>query len=279
MRLSRERQSALQQRARRLGSVVPRCTELVGGYAGGVVVYVHEPLPLWDLVMGVAGGFAIVLSYLLVLLRGSAGGAESGIRDWSRALLDQAPGWRRIDDVALRGCDADHVIATAAGLLVVVTKWRIGTRDQQARRRRHQRDLELAAAAARQVRRLTTLPPNALDVPVHAVLLLWGPGNGLVAPGWDDAVGVYVLDANQPRAWPQELTAADAYPLESRPADIAEALRKVRGWAAYHQHRLGVRRLTMLLLGEIRRGMGDRRRPTSRRDARTLERALVQHQH
>ncbi len=278
MRLSREQQAALAQRARRLGSVVPRCTELVGGYAGGVAIVIREPFPLWDEVTGAAAGFVIVLSYLVVLLRGSKGSAETGIRDWSRRLLDQVPGWRRIDDVTLRGCDADHVIATAAALLVVVTKWRIGLRDEQARRR-HQRDLDLAAAAARRVRRLTSLPPNALDVPVHAVLLLWGPGNGQVALGWDDAMGVHVLDANQPWAWPQELTAPDTGPFDVRPADIDEALRKVRGWAANHQRRLSARRLAMLLLGEVRRGMGDRQGPTSRRDTRTLKRTLVHHHH
>jgi hypothetical protein len=258
MRLSRGRQTALQQRARRLGSVVPRCTELVGGYAGGVAVFVREPLPLWAVVMGAAGGFVIVLSYLVVLLRGSARRPEAGVGEWSRALLDHIPGWRRVDDVALAGYDIDHVISTPAGLVVVVAKWRVAMSDVQARRRRHERDLAYTAAAARRVRRLTSLPPNALDVPVHAALLLWGPGNGAVATGWNAATGVYVLAATEPHRWPAELTSPQPYPL-GRPADVDEALRKVRGWAEYHRRRVSARRLVLILLGEVRRGMADRR--------------------
>jgi uncharacterized protein YjiS (DUF1127 family) len=252
MQLSREHQAALERRARRLGSVVPRCTEVVCGYAGGVVLYVREPIPVWDVVLGAAGGFAIMLTYLVMLLRGNSGVAEAGVREWSRALLDQMPGWRRLDDVALSSCDADHVIATPAGLVVVVTKWRLGMRD-----------LALAAAIARRVRRLTALAPNALDVPVHAALLLWGPGNEAVARGWDEATGVYVLDANQPANWPAELTGTTRHEPECRPADLDEALRKVRGWSAYHRRRLGLRRLAMILLGDVRRGMDDRRAASS----------------
>ena len=143
--------------------LVPRLTELVGGYAGGLVLYVREPIPMWAVVLGAAGGFVILLGYLLMLLRTASGAADTGVRDWSRALFDRAPGWRRLDDVALTGGDADHVIATPCGLLVVITKWRIGTPDGQARARRHARDMALAAVAARRVRRLMSLAPNALD--------------------------------------------------------------------------------------------------------------------
>ena len=263
MRLSREHQRGLQRRARRLGSVVPRCTEIVGGYAGGLAVLAIEPVPLWDVVTGAAGGLLIVLSLLLMMLRGGSPDTEPGLSERSRALLDQRPGWRRVDDVALGGGDADHVIATPVGLLVVVTKWRDGRRDLPARRRRHDRDLAQAAEAARRVRQLTALPPNALDVPVYGAVLLWGPGNGPVTPGWDEATGVYVLDAYQPPNWPQELSAPGgqaASDIECRSADVDEALRKVRGRATYHQRRLKAYALTRILLGELWRGWGERRR-------------------
>jgi hypothetical protein len=279
MRLTREHQADLQRRARRLGSVVPRGTELAGGYAGGIVLFVREPVPLWDVVLGAAGGFVILFSYVLTLLRASSGAEESRIRDWSRELLDRVPGWRRLDDVALCGADADHVIATPVGLLVVVTKWRIGMRDGQTRRRRHHSDLALAAAAARGIRRLSSLPPNAMDVPVTAALLLWGPGNGAVTTGWNQAQGVYVLDANQPWAWPRELTAQGADESTCREAEVVEALRKVRGWAAHHERRLSRRRLAVILLGEVRRGLGDRRSHRGRSDDRVVERALLGHGH
>jgi hypothetical protein len=262
MRLSREHQRGMQRRVRRLGSVVPRCTEIVGGYAGGLAVLAIEPVPLWDVVTGAAGGFVIVLGVLLLILRGGSRESEPGLHERSRTLLDHRPGWRRVDDVALGGCDADHVIATPVGLLVVVTKWRDGRRDLQARRRRHDRDLAQAATAARGVRHLTTLPPNALDVPVHGAVLLWGPGNGPVTTGWDEARGVYVLDAYQPLNWPQELCAPGgqpAYDSECRPADVDEALRKVRGRARYHQRRLSAHALTRILLGEVRQGWSERR--------------------
>jgi hypothetical protein len=220
-------------------------------------------MPLWDVVTGAAGGFLIVLSCLLILLRGGPRDNEPGLHEWSRTLLDQRLGGRRLDDVALGGCDADHVIATPIGLLVVVTKWRVGMRDPQARRRRHDRDLAQAASAARSVCHLMALPPNALDVPVHGAVLLWGPGNAEVTPGWDESAGVYVLDANQPSNWPHELYAPSgqrSYEIECRPTDVAVALRKVRGWATYHRRRLSTHGLTKILLGEVRRGWGDRRR-------------------
>ncbi len=266
MRLSRVRQQALERRARRLGSVVRRGTELVGGYAGGVAVVASEPIPLWGVVVGATAGFLLLLSYLTMMLRRTAGADESGIREWSSTLLERVPGWLRLDDVALRGSDADHVIAAPIGLIVVLTKWRAGMGDGQARRHRHEHDLSLAAQAARRVRRVTSLPPNALDVPVHAALLLWGPGNDAVTFGWNEAMGVYVLDANQPWGWPAELTEQSATAGQAscdfgcRPADVDEALRKVRGWAANYRRSLSARRLAAILLAEVRHGMGSRRR-------------------
>ncbi len=260
MRLSREHQRGLQRRARRLGSV-PRCSEIVGGYAGGLAVLAIEPVPLWDAVTGAAAGFVIVLSVLLLMLRSGSGETEPGQCERSRTLLDQRPEWRRVDDVALGGCDADHVIATPIGLLVVVTKWRDGRHDLAARRRRHERDCAQAATAARRVRHLTALPPNALDVPVYGAVLLWGAGNGPVTPGWDEATGVYVLDADQLPNWPQELSAPGvpaAYDAQCRSADVDEALRKVRGRFTRHQRRLSAHALTRILLGEVRRGWGER---------------------
>jgi hypothetical protein len=201
---------------------------------------------MWDVVTGAAGGLVIVLSVLLLMLRSGSRGTEPGLHERSCTLLDQRPGWRRVDDVALGGCDADHVIATPIGLLVVV-----------ARRRGNARELAAAAAAARRIRRVNSLPPNVLDVPVHAALLLWEPGHG--ASGcWDEASGVYVLDANQPESWPSALTAIDNE-AGCRPADVDEALRKVRGRATYHQRRLSAHALTRILLGEVRRGWGERR--------------------
>jgi hypothetical protein len=280
MRLTHERQSALQSRARHLGALAPRCTEVLGGYAGGVALYCRESIPLWDVVVGACGGFVIVLSYLLMQLRGGSTPATAGARDWSRALLDRVPGWRRLDDVLMAGCDVNHVVATPVGLLVVVTKWRVGARDEQARRLSHQADVGLAAAAARRVRRFTTLPPNALKVPVYAALLLWGPGNGAVRTGWDDAMGVYVLDANRPWAWPAELTVADQSAAELRPAQVDEALRKVSGWAAHHERRLELRRLARILLGEVRHGLRDRRSlmdRVTRGEDRMIARTLLAH--
>jgi hypothetical protein len=259
MRLTYERQTALQSRARQLGSLAPRCAEAVGGYAGGVALYCRESIPLWDVVIGASGGFLIMLSYLLMQLRGGSAPAAPGARDWSRALLDRVPGWQRLDDVPMAGADVNHVVATPAGLLVIVAKWRVRTDEADIRRRRHRADLSLAAAAARRIRRMTTVAPNALDVPVFGALLLWGPGDSAVQPGWDEASGVYVLAANQPWAWPAELTAGAVLDPEVRPGQVDEALRKVRGWATSHERRLAFRRLTRILLAELRDGLRDRR--------------------
>jgi hypothetical protein len=163
---------------------------------------------------------------------------QADVRDRAHALLDRVPGWRRVDDVPLPGSDADHVIATPVGLLVVVAA-------------RGENDLALAAAAGRRVRRMVSLPPNAIDVPVHAAVLVWGAGTG-----WDDAQGVYVLDGERPGTWPAELTAPLPADLERQACDTGEALRKVRGWAAYHQRRTGPRTLASVL----RRGLSLQRR-------------------
>lgn len=284
MRLTLEQQSVLARRARRVGALAPRCTEVVGGYTGGVVLYCREPIPLWDVVVGASGGFLIMLSYLLMQLRGGNAPATSGARDWSRALLDRVPGWRRLDDVPVPGADVNHVVATPLGLLVVITKWRVGTGDAGARGHRHDADLAVAAAAARRVRRVTSPPPNALTVPVYAALLLWGPGNNGVQTGWDDARGVYVLDANQPWAWPAELTVAAgpaaAAAADLRPAQVDEALRKVTGWAANHKRHISLGRLISFLLSELHRGLRDRRSPkgpVTRREDRALARVLLAH--
>jgi hypothetical protein len=134
------------------------------------------------------------------------------------------------------------------------------------------------------VRRFTSLPPNALKMPVYAALLLWGPGNGAVQTGWDDAMGVYVLDANQPWAWPPELTAAAepaaAADADLRPAQVDEALRKVSGWGAQHVRRVELRRLARLLLSECGHGLRDRRSLTdrvTRGEDRTIARTLLAH--
>ena len=243
MRLTHERQAILQGHARRLGALAPRCTEVVGGYAGGVALYCREPIPLWDVVAGAAGGFVVVLSYLLMQLRGASAppaARPAGTRDWTRTLLDRVPGWRRLDDVPIPGSDVNHVVATPAGLLVIAAN--------------------APAAAARRVRRLTALAPNPVDVPVYAAVLLWGPGSGGVQPGWDEATGVYVLAAEQPWTWPTELTTATPE-VEVKPASVEEALRKVSGWAAHHERRLPLCRLSRILLNEVGCGLRERRAP------------------
>jgi hypothetical protein len=44
-----------------------------------------------------------------------------------------------------------------------------------------------------------------------------------------------------------------------QPAQIDEALRKVSGWSAGHERRLGLRRLAIILFAELRHGLRDRR--------------------
>jgi hypothetical protein len=278
MRMTYERQRALQRRARHLGGLAPRCTEVVGGYTGGVALYCREAIPLWDVVIAASGGFLIVLSFLLMQLRGGPVPAVTGAREWSRALLDGVPGWRRLDDVPIAGSDDNHVVATPAGLLLIVARWCVGPRDadgNESGRHGLQADLALAATAARRLLRMTTVAPNPLKVPVYGALLQWGPVSSAVKSGWDEAAGAFVLDANQPWSWPAELTVATASDADLRPAQVDEALRKVSGWVAGHERRLAVRRLTRILLTEVRRGLGDHRTAVSRREERTLARTLL----
>lgn len=164
---------------------------------------------------------------------------QAEARERARAVLDRVPGWRRVDGVPLQGSYADHVIATPIGLLAVVTG-------------RDENDLARAAAAGRRIRRLVSLPPNALDVAVHAAVLVWDPADTIT--GWDEANGVYVLDGERPWTWPAELTAVIPADLERQATETGEALRKVRGWAANHQRRTGPRGFAVTLASGIRRG-------------------------
>ena len=83
--------------------------------------------------------------------------------------------------------------------------------------RRHARRAGAAAPArsrprargcrCRRIRRLTSLPPNALDVPVHAALLLWGPAMARSLPVGTRPGASTCWTRTSRGAWPQELTA------------------------------------------------------------------------
>jgi hypothetical protein len=263
MRVSYERERSFERRAREAGTLAPRFAALLTCYAGVVALYCDEPIPLWVVAVGAFGGFVILLSYLLTLVQVYRPPAVAGPRE--KPLLDRIPGWSRIDDVTLStaghgACfetDGTSVVATPQSLLLIHATCEAG---------------ELAgitaAAAARRVRRLLSAPPNAIDVPVSAALLVGGTAASLQT-GWDDGLGVYVLDADRPWAWPSELVDAEATAVR-RPA-IDEALRKVAGWAEHHVRRLSLRRLALLMLLEVGRGLADRRPLIPRRIVPTGE--------
>jgi hypothetical protein len=206
--------------------------------------------------VGAGGGFLILFSYLLTLWQVYPSPAARSALDWSKPLLDRIPGWRR-DDVVIAApavksrvkSDGYAVVAIPQGLLVLDTAWQLG-------------ELGLVAAAARRVRRVMSQPPNAIDVPVYAAVLVREPPAGM-ATGWDEGSGVYVLDAHRAWEWARELAgpaaATSSDNLMGRPS-VDEALRKVRGWAVQHVRRIALRRLLVLLLVELCYGLAERRR-------------------
>jgi hypothetical protein len=243
MQISQERQAWLARRARDVGALAPRFAALLVGYAAVVALYSRESMPRWVVVIGAAGGFVILLSYLLMLWQASPSALPARPHE-SGALLDRIPGWHRLDDVALPGLDVDHVVATPHGLLVVENGWQSAGR---------------AANAARRIRRLTSLPPNGLTVPVRAAVLAYAPGGGVPRCGWDDGSGAYVLDAHRPWTWPGELTDPCWPAFDASPGEVEEALRKVGGWVTHHERRVALTRVVLMVLTEVVHGLANRR--------------------
>lgn len=275
MYLSYGQQKVLERRARHVGRLAPRFCALLAGYAAVVVLNSTEPIPRWVFALAAFSGFVVLASYLLMLLHTCPSAGAVDARDRSRELLARVPGWHAVDDVQLGRVDVDHVVATPNGLLAVDTKWRLGSRDGSTRDLRHNQDLSQAALAARKIRRLTESPPNAVAVPVLAVLLLWGPGTRRVPTGWDEIAGVYVLDGNEPWAWPVELAAAtSADPSFTRPM-VDAAFRKVSGWAAQHRRSVSRRRVMRIVLTGVRLGWMDREHPVSRSRRKALAHAAA----
>jgi hypothetical protein len=124
-------------------------------------------------------------------------------------------GWRAVHNVPFAGCDVDHVVFGARGVLVIESKWANPAWVVEGSTGASARALDQVWRGARKIERL--LRSHRLHVTVTAVVVQWGPGGWSDAP-WTtttfegDIVGVRGCGAD---AWFRSLT--------SRPVVLTDA--------------------------------------------------------
>jgi hypothetical protein len=123
--------------------------------------------------------------------------------------------------IELSGYDVDSLAVTASGVLAIETKWR----RVNPSARQLGRDVESALRATATTRSILRSLGEA-DVPVHGLLVIWGPDSGGLVT---DRGGVHVvsgdrlLEALRHTAWGRALNAGDGTRLTEKIEDFADA--------------------------------------------------------
>jgi hypothetical protein len=107
------------------------------------------------------------------------------------ALAGRQFGWPVVDDVAMGHRNIDHVAVTPRAVLAIETKF-VGAGRQWATDRYREASMDDARLSARSVR-YVLLCRGVKDVPVEAVLMVWGPGAGQLENDWELVDGVHVV--------------------------------------------------------------------------------------
>lgn len=260
--LSYGAQQVFKRRAREVGAQTPQIASLLLVYVVVVAAYGVFPLPLAGFTIGLLTGVVSLGLYMVLVTHTFAATMGVWAEERSSEALGKA-GWRWVRNLNFDQCDVDAVVATPTRLLAVETKWRMAARSPEAERHRHAADLIKAHNGARKTGSVMRSSPDRLEVPVTAILMLWGTVAENVVFGWDSCAGVYVLDGKKPWDWPAELTAGDGHdPL------VDEAFAKAEAFAKSHSLTFTYRRLAVVLAREVRQGwIGRERKP--RRHGRT----------
>lgn len=172
---------------------------LKGLFLGGLLV--GGPALLWSWVVQVTGTAPTMMG--------------DQAEQWTASELRKlAGGWRVVNHFALGGGDIDHVAVGPAGALAVETKWSARPWDSPEGQQRQHRAATQAAANSRQLR--LWYPFKSADVPVQAVVVLWG---------------------GQVRDWPpeQQIRTVDGVPTVAGPALVAWVQELAAGALGAHQ--------------------------------------------
>ena len=110
---------------------------------------------------------------------------ESFTRD---ALESREFGWPFLDDIPMEKRNIDHVAVSPRAVLAIETKF-VGAGRQWATDRYREAAMDGARSSARSVRSIL-LAHGVKDIPVEAVLMIWGPGARQLENDWAVMDGV-----------------------------------------------------------------------------------------
>ncbi|WP_156399961.1 nuclease-related domain-containing protein [Phycicoccus sp. Soil748] len=140
-------------------------------------------------------------------------------------LTSREFGWPFLDDVPMEKRNIDHVAVSPRAVLAMETKF-VGAGRQWATDRYREVAMDGARSSARSVRSIL-LSQGFKDVPVEAVLMIWGPGAGQLENDWAVLDGVHVV---------RGLAAADEWRRHCNDGDISAARAKeLHGILRSHQ--------------------------------------------
>jgi hypothetical protein len=127
------------------------------------------------------------------LLDPDVSGDDGGVGEsfTREALPGRQFGWPVVDDVAMEHRNIDHVAVTPRAVLAIETKF-VGAGRQWATDRYREASMDDARLSARSGR-YVLLCRGVKDVPVEAVLMVWGPGAGQLENDWELVDGVHVV--------------------------------------------------------------------------------------
>jgi hypothetical protein len=164
---------------------------------------------------------ALLLGYLAVSILACVGWLvheTSGSRRWGNTRLGEEATheavvtWRRrsTDWQVVRGIphegdsDTGHVLVGPGGVYAIESTWTPDEfeLDHGAVVGLHGREpVAQAQASARSVQQLLRDSPEHLDVTVHPVVVVWGPGGPHLDDGWTDVDGTLVCRGARDAAW------------------------------------------------------------------------------
>jgi hypothetical protein len=192
-----------------------------------------QPLPSW--VRGYELGAwtaltAVVMTWIVYIASGTHGrhlgkmGEEctaDAVLGWRR----RRRGWELINGLYFKGHgDVDHVLVGPGGVFAFESKWTSHPCAVDA----HgitgvvgREPVCQARIGAQKIEGLLRYGKDRLDVSVHPVVALWGPGAPSLPDGHADVDGVLVCEGRRQRRWLKEL---DRLPLSPGTASAAKSL-------------------------------------------------------
>jgi hypothetical protein len=133
-------------------------------------------------------------------------------------------GWPFLDDVPMEKRNIDHVAISPRAVLAIETKF-VGAGRPWSTDRHREAAMDGARSSARSVRSIL-LSQGVKDVPVEAVLMIWGPGAGQLKNDWAIVDGVHVVKG---------VAAGDAWRHCSDGGISVERAKKLHGILRTHQ--------------------------------------------